>query len=362
MNMNITNIKATAGVIAGSAKTFIKTNSPVILVASGCIGVVAGTILACKATTKLEQINDETNDILRNVHDNRVLLEADSEAEVISDCDLYTRKDFVIDCAKDYSTIMFKYVKLYGASFAVIGLSLTAIVAGLAIESRRLDSALAACAFTERILEEAKERAIAKYGEEEAEKIFNGSHEEIEEKKYIDKNGKEKTKKSKIEVANSDAYSILFTPYTSSACFHNDILNQSFIKLATIDVETKIVQDGGVTLYEVLKSFGFIPYLSKNDPEFLRRSRTIGWIFDPDGKIGKAEGTAFNKFQVKIENDKSYDCDLPKMIFNPDCAVLDKIDDVNKFYTLSERIAARAAQLKGRYAMAPIVIDGEIVA
>ena len=46
-----------------------KKHSPEILVGAGVVGVVASAVMACKATTKLDDVLAETKDTVDKIHD-----------------------------------------------------------------------------------------------------------------------------------------------------------------------------------------------------------------------------------------------------------------------------------------------------
>ena len=46
-----------------------KKHSPEILVVAGVVGIVTSTIMACKATTKVSEIVDETKETIDTIHD-----------------------------------------------------------------------------------------------------------------------------------------------------------------------------------------------------------------------------------------------------------------------------------------------------
>ena len=52
----------------GKAGLKLKKYSPEILAAVGTVGVVASAVMACKATTKISTILDDTNDQLNTIH------------------------------------------------------------------------------------------------------------------------------------------------------------------------------------------------------------------------------------------------------------------------------------------------------
>ena len=47
----------------------LKKYSPEILVVTGVVGIVASTVMACKATSKVQDIIDETKETVDTIHD-----------------------------------------------------------------------------------------------------------------------------------------------------------------------------------------------------------------------------------------------------------------------------------------------------
>ena len=62
------NLVLKANQLLGKAKFGLKKHSPEILVVSGIVGTVVSTVMACKATTKLDDILVETREKMDLVH------------------------------------------------------------------------------------------------------------------------------------------------------------------------------------------------------------------------------------------------------------------------------------------------------
>lgn len=65
----------------------VRKQSPAILIAAGVVGVVASTIMACKATTKINDILAESKEDLDAVH------AAASKPETLPEGTVYTEED-----------------------------------------------------------------------------------------------------------------------------------------------------------------------------------------------------------------------------------------------------------------------------
>ena len=94
----------------GKAGLKLKKHSPEILAAVGTVGVVASAVMACKATTKISTILDDTNDQLNTIH------AAVTDPELANQ---YSAEDAKKDTAIVYVQTGMKFVKLYGPAVAV---------------------------------------------------------------------------------------------------------------------------------------------------------------------------------------------------------------------------------------------------
>lgn len=95
----------------------VRKHSPEILLVTGIVGVVAGAVMACKATTHVDEIIAETHEELDKV-------------------DLHVKPQ-KIDYAKAYVNCGLKFVKLYGPSVAVGGAGIACLIGSHGILNKR---------------------------------------------------------------------------------------------------------------------------------------------------------------------------------------------------------------------------------
>ena len=106
--MNMSNI------VNSATKTFhrvgfqIKKHSPEILLVTGITGVVTSAVMACKATTKVDAIIEESKKSIDTIHEGM-------KAGNICDVE-YTEEDGKKDLAIVYIQTGVKFAKLYGPS------------------------------------------------------------------------------------------------------------------------------------------------------------------------------------------------------------------------------------------------------
>lgn len=98
-----------------------KKHSPEILVVAGVIGAVTSAVMACKATTKLSEITEESKESIDVIH------AAMENPETGTNRD-YSEEDGKKDLAIVYTQTAGKLIKLYAPSVILGTLSITAIL------------------------------------------------------------------------------------------------------------------------------------------------------------------------------------------------------------------------------------------
>ena len=120
----VTSVKASMKKVTIKAKKY----SPEILIVAGVVGTVASTVLACKATTKIESILEESKNTIDTIHqcsDNKDM------------ADQYSEDDAKKDLAIVYIQTGVKLAKLYAPSVALGTLSIVSMVASNQILRKR---------------------------------------------------------------------------------------------------------------------------------------------------------------------------------------------------------------------------------
>ena len=90
----------------------LKKYSPEILLVAGTVGVVTSTVMACKATLKVEEIVDEAKEKIDTIHQ----VSADPAM-----AEKYSEEDSKKDLAIVYTQTAVKFIKLYAFSKAIFG-------------------------------------------------------------------------------------------------------------------------------------------------------------------------------------------------------------------------------------------------
>ena len=140
--------------LLSSAQYQLKKHSPEILMVAGIAGTVVGTVLACKATTKVDEIINEKNKAVEDVH---TCLE-DKEIE-------YTEEDSKKDLTIIYSQTGVKLFKLYAPAIGIMTLSFASIIVGHKVLKKRNIAIAAAYAAVDKGFKQYRKNVIEEFGE-----------------------------------------------------------------------------------------------------------------------------------------------------------------------------------------------------
>jgi len=127
--------------------------SPGVLLGVGIVGMVGSTVLACRATLKMDKIAEEASDKL-------------AFAKSIEH-DEYSKKDLRRDISLIYFQSGVKIARLYAPAIIVGGISIYALTSSHSILTKRNVALTAAYGALERGFNEYRSRVVEKYGEEQ---------------------------------------------------------------------------------------------------------------------------------------------------------------------------------------------------
>ena len=259
----------------------LKKRSPEILVAVGVVGTVVSAVMACKATTKINTILDETKEQLDKIH------EYAGNPDV---AEKYNAEDAKKDTAIVYGQAGVKLAKLYAPAVGLGILSISSILASNNILRKRNMAISAALAAATQDFKDYRNRVIERFGKEVDHQLrYNIKAEEIEEA-VTDEKGKEKKVKKNVEVAdpNASGYAKYFTrsnPYWEEDSSYVEM----FLRSQQNYANDKLKATGHLTLNDVYDMLGF------HDS---KAGMVVGWIYDLD----HPNGDNYVEFDVKKVN------------------------------------------------------------
>ena len=161
-----------------------KKYSPEIFVGAGIVGVVVSAVMACKATTKIDDVLAEQK---ANIEKTKEYVEKNGYSEK------YTEEDHKKDLTIFYARSAVDLVKLYAPSVAVGSISIAMIISGHHILRKRNVALAAAYATVEKGFKEYRGRVIERFGEElDKELKYNIKAKEVEEVVKDEETGEER--------------------------------------------------------------------------------------------------------------------------------------------------------------------------
>lgn len=250
-----------------------KKYSPEILVVSGIVGVVASAVMACKATTKVSTILEDTKDSVEKIH------ECENNKELVESGE-YTYEDAKKDLAITYVQTGVKLVKLYAPSIALGVLSITSILASNNILRKRNVALAAAYATVDKSFKEYRNRVIERFGETvDRELKYNIKAKKIEEVVKDEGTGKEKKVKKTVEIGDPNTYSD-YARFFDDGCkgWEKDSeYNLMFLRAQQQYANDLLRSRGHLFLNEVYDMLG-IPRT--------KAGQVVGWVYNKDNPVG----------------------------------------------------------------------------
>lgn len=266
------NIRNSLSNTFGKASFKIRKHSPEILLAAGVVGVVTSTVLACKATTKISGILEDTKKMVNIIHEQKEKPNSELAEE-------YTEEDANKDLIITYTQTGFKLVKLYAPAFIVGAVSITSILASHSIINKRYVGMSAAYATLDKGFKEYR-KCVKEFAGEDAEKMlrYNVKAKEVEET-VVDEKGKEKTKKKMVNIVDPEEYSkyAKFFDSSSKAWEKDPEYNLCFLRSQQEYANDLLKTKGRLFLNEVYDMLGIEP---------TKAGQIVGWIYDEDNPVG----------------------------------------------------------------------------
>lgn len=250
-----------------------KKHSPEILVGAGIVGVVGSAVMACKATTKLDEVLTEPKEKIEKIHE---LME---KPDMVPEGKEYTEEDGKKDLTIMYTQTAVKVAKLYAPAVILGTVSIAAILGGHHILRKRNLALAAAYATIDKGFKEYRGRVIERFGEElDKELKYNIKAKEIEET-VVNEDGSETTVKKTVNVADPNAISD-YARFFDDGCngwTKDPEFNLMFLKDQQRYANDLLKTRGHLFLNEVYDMLG-IPRCEAG--------QIVGWIYDEKHPVG----------------------------------------------------------------------------
>lgn len=263
------NIKLPAGINRAVNKVAfkMKKHAPEILVIAGVGGTIITTVMACKATTKIDEVLAENKEQIAKTK---------NYVEETGFSDKYTEKDYQKDLTVMYTQRGLKLFKLYAPAIAVGTISITAILAGHNVLKKRNVALAAAYEVVNKNFKDYRGRVIDRFGNElDRELRYNIRKEEVEKTVIDEKTGKERTVKEITEIADIDPSSE-YAKFFDESCpgwTKDPEYNLMFLRNQQQYANDLLESRGYLFLNEVYEMLGI---------QRTRQGQVIGWVYDKD--------------------------------------------------------------------------------
>lgn len=238
----------------GNQKLTLQKNAPHITFGVGAFGVIVSTVLACRATLKLEETLTDIHDEINDVKQHRE--EGDPQRTQ--------------DLAYVYGKSVGKMVRLYGPPAIAMTASLGLMTHSHMEMTKRNKALMATIGGLTKAYDAYRERVRAEVGEDREREIYYGIHEET----VLDENGK----KVKAMVPLGDPsqiseYARLFDEYSPN--WQKDPeMNRIFVQVQQNYANHLLKTRGHVFLNEIYDNLGI---------ERSRAGAVVGWLDGGDG-------------------------------------------------------------------------------
>jgi len=256
-------IKRTIGKIAGRTGLKIQKYSPEILMSIGVIGIIGGTVLACKATLKVDEIITDADEKIKRIKG------VCSSAAFTEDA--YSAADYKKDMTIVYVQTGIQFAKLYGPAVLLGAASISCILGSHTIMKKRNIALMATYKAVEQAFGDYRKRVVDKYGEETD---HNFKHGIIKEKMTVieeDEDGKKTKVKKEVDVYDPNNVSVYakFFDEASSQWSKTPEYNALFLKCQQNYANDLLKSRGHIFLNEIYDMLG-IPRT--------KAGSVVGWI------------------------------------------------------------------------------------
>ena len=256
--------------VYNGVKGQVQKHSPEILMGVGVVGIVTSTVMACKATMKLNDIleeSKETRDKIKEVENN-------PKYE-----DKYSPEDAKKDLAINYMQTGMKVAKLYAPAVLLGGASLGCLLASNDILRKRNVALSAAYMTVDKSFKEYRNRVTERFGEEVEKEIRYGIKAEQLETIVVDEDGNETTVTDTVKTMDPTLYSDYARFFdAASPCWQNDPeYNLMFLKAQQQYANDLLKAKGRLFLNEVYDMLGL---------ERTKAGQVVGWVYNPENPTG----------------------------------------------------------------------------
>lgn len=298
-------------------KLSLKKHSPEILVAAGVVGGVTATVLACKATLKVNAVVTEAKENLDKI-------EVAGQKGVTEAGEVYTEEDVKKETKIVYIQTGVKIAKLYAAPVGLGAVSIAAILGGHNILRKRNIALASSYAALFNDFKGYRSRVVGRFGEElDKELKYNLATKTIEET-VVNEDGTEQTVNKEVQVMNDPMNLNSYSPFArffDDGCAGwdpNPEYSLMFLNQQQNWANEKLKRQGYLFINDVYEMLG-IPKC--------KEGQVHGWVYDEKNPIGD-NYVDFGIYELHKEKNRDFVNGYEKVVlldFNYDGNIMDYI-------------------------------------
>lgn len=307
MKMNA--VMANVSRFAAKAKFKLGKHSPEILMVVGAVGAVTSTVMACKATLKVNDIlaaHDATVATIHDVQEGKVQIKAGEE---------YTEEDVKKDLTTTYVQTGLKIAKLYAPAVILCTLSIGCMFGSNHILQKRNAALTAAYVTLDKAFADYKGRVTERFGDRVQSELEHGIKAVEVENKIVNEDGTEETIKSYMDEVDGahSPYDLIFDEMIDE--WQPDAQYNKWHLAQVEDAASRRLRTQGYLflndVYRMIGRYNSGAMIVK--PE----GQIVGWLYDPNNE------NLHNC--VKLGLDKMQGDRNVVLHFNVDGPIIDKI-------------------------------------
>lgn len=252
----------------------VKKHSPEILLVTGIASGIAGTVMACKATTKVQEVLAQSKEDVAIIHE-CIENEAIKHPETGEELAPYDQEQGKKDLAIIYGKTGLEVAKLYAPAVILGSVSILSILASNNIIKKRYLAASAAFTAVDASFKKYREGVVERFGTEVDRELKLGIKKEEVEEIVVDEDGNQTTVKTTVDVvdrlSNISPFARFFdvgNPYWVK----DPEYNLMFLHQKQNYLNDLLKVKGRVFLNEVYKELGMEP---------TKEGQIAGWVYDP---------------------------------------------------------------------------------
>lgn len=264
------------------AKIKLKTNSPWILVGVGVVSTIAGVIVACKETRKVDDILEDHKARLDEIHErNEVPLvnpvNEDTEVSVVD------TKQIRKETTRAYIKTGADFAKLYAPAIGLVALGIGSFLTSNKILNKRYFGALALYNSEAAAFRNYRKRVIEAEGvDKDVEYRLGKAQKKTIERLTVNENGDEVKEKTQVSIIDPDGTVVGLSECAvmfGRGCDQwdpNEYYNRTFLKGQEDILNIMLHDEGVVTLNDALGAIG----VQKTDAGLI-----LGWLNDGETEV-----------------------------------------------------------------------------